>query len=75
MVQGGYVSPSSAKTLTVSRRSNVLDKPGRALKSNSTQNSNSTSNNNNNSTISSSIDVSTNHHVCLLIMSHLCLLI
>lgn len=59
MVQGGYVSPSSAKTLTVSRKSNVLDsKPGRTLKSNTTQNSTATKNNNNNdSTISSSIDV------------------
>lgn len=59
MQQGGYVSSSSAKTLTVSKKSNVLDKiPPRGPKSNSL-NSNSTNNNNNNiSTITSSIDVS-----------------
>lgn len=68
MVQGGYVAPSSQKTLTVSRKSNVLDKLGRN-KSSSTLNSN---NNNNNSTLSSSIDVSiplneTNLKICICI--------
>lgn len=56
MVQGGYVSPSSAKQLTVNKKSNVLNKiPPRGPK-NSTNNSNSTNNNNNDTT--SSIDVS-----------------
>lgn len=58
MVQGGYVSPSSAKTLTVNKKSNVLNKiPPRGPKGSATNNSNST-NNNNNTTIGSSIDVS-----------------
>lgn len=59
MVQGGYVSPSS-KTLTVNKKSNVLNKiPPRGPKGNSTNNSNSTNNNNNNSPIDTpSIDVS-----------------
>lgn len=60
MIQGGYVSPSSAKTLTVNKKSNVLNKiPPRGPKGSATNNSNSTNNNNNNnnSTISS-IDVS-----------------
>lgn len=62
MVQGGYVSPSSAKTLTVNKRTNVLNKiPPRGPK-NSTNNSNSTNNNNNNnnnsSELSAGIDVS-----------------
>lgn len=43
------MSPSSAKTLTVSKKSNVLDKiPPRGPKSSATQNSNSSNNNNNN---------------------------
>lgn len=63
MVQGGYVSPSSAKTLTVSKKSNVLDKiPPRGPKGNALQNSNATNNNNNNNNNSTmntcSIDVS-----------------
>lgn len=62
MVQGGYVSPSSAKTLTVNKRTNVLNKiPPRGPK-NSTNNSNSSNNNNNNnnsSELSAGIDVST----------------
>lgn len=60
MVQGGYVSPSSAKTLTVQKKSNVLNKiPPRGPKGNATNNSNSTNNNNNNtSSCTSSIDVS-----------------
>lgn len=58
MVQGGYVSPSSAKTLTVNKKSNVLNKiPPRGPKGSATNNSNAT-NNNNNTTIGSSIDVS-----------------
>lgn len=62
MVQGGYVSPSSAKTLTVNKKTNVLNKiPPRGPKG-ATNNSNSTNNNNNNNdtpTITtSSIDVS-----------------
>lgn len=64
MVQGGYVSPSSAKTLTVNKKSNVLNKiPPRGPR-NATNNSNSTNNNNNNnndsSEVTSSIDVSPN---------------
>lgn len=64
MVQGGYMSPSSAKTLTVSKKSNVLDKiPPRGPKGNALSNSNTTNNNNNNnstilSTNTCSIDVS-----------------
>lgn len=63
MIQGGYVSPSSAKTLTVSKKSNVLDKiPPRGPKG-AAQNTNSTNiNNNNNNSLTtiatSSIDVS-----------------
>lgn len=62
MVQGGYVSSSNAKTLTVSKKSNVLDKiPPRGPKG-ATQNSNASNNNNNNtssaSVVTSSIDVS-----------------
>lgn len=53
MVQGGYVSASSAKTLTVSKKSNVLDKiPPRGPKSSATNNSNSSNNNNNNNSSS-----------------------
>lgn len=67
MIQGGYVSPSSAKTLTVNKKSNVLNKiPPRGPKGSATNNSNSTNNNNNNnnSTISaSSIDVSMGAYV------------
>lgn len=61
MVQGGYVSSSNAKTLTVNKKANVLNKiPPRGPK-NATNNSNATNNNNNNTTIStSSIDVSAN---------------
>lgn len=65
MIQGGYVSPSSAKMLTVSKKSNVLDKiPPRGPKGSAAQNTNSTNinNNNNNNSITtistSSIDVS-----------------
>lgn len=59
MVQGGYVSNSSSKTLTVNKKTNVLNKiPPRGPKGSATNNSNST-NNNNNTTIVSSIDVST----------------
>jgi len=47
-LKGGYVSPSSAKTLTVNKKTNVLNKiPPRGPKG-STNNSNSTNNNNNN---------------------------
>lgn len=54
MVQGGYVSPSSAKTLTVNKRTNVLNKiPPRGPK-NSTNNNN----NNNSSELCAGIDVS-----------------
>lgn len=60
MVQGGYVSPSNDKKLTVNKKTNVLNKiPPRGPKGNSTNNSNSTNNNNNNSPIDTpSIDVS-----------------
>lgn len=53
MVQGGYVSPSSQKTLTVSKK-NVLDKSRSGTK---TSNSNS-SNRNSSPPVSSGIDVS-----------------
>lgn len=58
MVQGGYVSSSNAKTLTVQKKSNVLNKiPPRGPKGNSTNNSNA---NNNNNDTTSGIDVSIN---------------
>lgn len=49
MVQGGYVSQSNSKTLTVSKKSNVLDKKPPGGKSGNALNTSNASNNNNNS--------------------------
>lgn len=57
MVQGGYVSQSSSKTLTVQKKSNVLDKKPPGGKGNALNSSNA-ANNNNSQSFSSSIDVS-----------------
>lgn len=46
MVQGGYVSASSAKTLTVKKRSNVLDKGTKSTKRNTLHPNNNNNNNN-----------------------------
>lgn len=54
MVQGGYCSPSSQKTLTVKQKSNILDKS----RSKTTSNSNASSRNRNSSPVTAGIDVS-----------------
>lgn len=52
MVQGGYVSQSNSKTLTVSKKSNVLDKiPPRGPKGGASPNNSSASINNNNNNV------------------------
>lgn len=67
MVQGGYVSPSSAKTLTVNKKSNVLNKiPPRGPK-NATNNSTNNNNNNNSGMTESSIDVSVHKRPALFV--------
>lgn len=60
LVQGGYVSQSNNKTLTVSKKGNVLNKiPPRGPKGAASGNSNSANNNNNQqSALSSGMDVS-----------------
>lgn len=65
MVQGGYVSQSSSKTLTVSKQSNVLDKKPPGGKGGNTLNSNAANNNNSSqqSFNTPSVDVSIYIHI------------
>lgn len=63
MVQGGYVSQSSSKTLTVSKKSNVLDKKPPKTSSSSPLNSSNNNNTSDYTAAAPSIDVSIYKHI------------